>query len=182
MLSTFCVHISGSFFSTNADFCGCLGRPATGSHQEASSAYDSTPTHLSGDLKRAHVLMHVCPAMSRCLHSSKVAHQHRGTPLTQIRLQQNKPYLRQPSFGWGQVFRVRRNRGSCNRAALSMAPAEETLQATYPPPDHLKDAHVESREAYDKLYAQSLKDPEAFWGKIADEFHWHKRWSSPFHR
>ncbi|KAK9811421.1 hypothetical protein WJX72_003702 [[Myrmecia] bisecta] len=45
-----------------------------------------------------------------------------------------------------------------------------------------KGAHISSREQYDKLYRQSLDDPEAFWGDIAESFHWHKRWEKPFCR
>lgn len=53
----------------------------------------------------------------------------------------------------------------------------------YPPPPELaKRAHIPSREVYDKLYAQSLADPEAFWGNIAKDFYWKKHWDSPFTR
>ena len=31
---------------------------------------------------------------------------------------------------------------------------------------------VASREQYDALYARSLGDPAAFWGEIAEGFHW----------
>jgi acetyl-CoA synthetase len=37
-------------------------------------------------------------------------------------------------------------------------------------------AHIQSREQYDRMYRQSIDDPEAFWGKIAEEFHWFKKW------
>ncbi len=42
---------------------------------------------------------------------------------------------------------------------------------------------------YTEAYEQSLKDPDAFWGKIAEECHWYKKWdkvlddsNKPFYR
>jgi propionyl-CoA synthetase len=31
-------------------------------------------------------------------------------------------------------------------------------------------------KAYEEIYQRSLKDPEGFWGKIAEQFHWYKKW------
>ena len=28
---------------------------------------------------------------------------------------------------------------------------------------------------YKKMYEESINNPEAFWGKIAEEFHWEKK-------
>ena len=39
-----------------------------------------------------------------------------------------------------------------------------------------KQATVKSREEYDRLYQQSIEDPEGFWGKVAKELHWFKKW------
>ena len=39
-------------------------------------------------------------------------------------------------------------------------------------PSFAKDAHVKSAEEYDRLYAESVKDPEAFWGKVGAELSW----------
>ena len=53
----------------------------------------------------------------------------------------------------------------------------------YHPPDEIKKkAHVASLEEYKRLYKQSLYDPEAFWGRIAEQFDWKQRWQSPFSR
>ncbi|KAL0052720.1 hypothetical protein WJX82_006664 [Trebouxia sp. C0006] len=55
-----------------------------------------------------------------------------------------------------------------------------TLSALYPPPAELaKSAHIKSREQYDKLYKQSLEDPDTFWSEQAEAFHWTKRWKLP---
>jgi acetyl-CoA synthetase len=35
---------------------------------------------------------------------------------------------------------------------------------------------VKSYEEYKEAYAISVADPEQFWGKVADEFSWHRKW------
>lgn len=55
-----------------------------------------------------------------------------------------------------------------------------TLSALYPPPAEIvKHAHINSKEQYEKLYKQSLEDPDTFWSEQAEAFHWTKRWSLP---
>lgn len=34
---------------------------------------------------------------------------------------------------------------------------------------------VNSREEYEQLYKQSLADPAAFWGKLAQDYHWQQK-------
>ena len=34
--------------------------------------------------------------------------------------------------------------------------------------------------AYEKLYTQSLEDPEGFWAEIAEDVHWYKKWDKVF--
>ena len=51
-----------------------------------------------------------------------------------------------------------------------------------PPTDLARTAHVASREEYEKLYKQSLTEPDQFWGDIAEKFFWKKRWSIPLSR
>jgi acetyl-CoA synthetase len=38
------------------------------------------------------------------------------------------------------------------------------------------EAHIKSLEEYQKLHKQSIDDPEAFWGNVAEELHWFKKW------
>jgi len=45
-----------------------------------------------------------------------------------------------------------------------------------PPNDFVKNAYIKSLDEYGKMYEQSLKDPETFWGEIANEFQWQKKW------
>ena len=49
---------------------------------------------------------------------------------------------------------------------------------TYPPdPSFAAQAHVKSLAQYQAMYDESIDDPEAFWGRIADEFVWHEKWT-----
>jgi acetyl-CoA synthetase len=54
---------------------------------------------------------------------------------------------------------------------------EVATPAIAPSPAISRQAHVGSFEAYQKLYAESLKDPDAFWGKMARET---LSWFHPF--
>jgi len=36
--------------------------------------------------------------------------------------------------------------------------------------------HIASMEQYREMYDRSIKDPEGFWGEIAEDFHWFKKW------
>ncbi|HEX4485221.1 MAG TPA: acetate--CoA ligase [Terriglobales bacterium] len=37
-------------------------------------------------------------------------------------------------------------------------------------------AHIKSVEDYERIYAESINHPEKFWGSIAEELHWFKKW------
>ncbi len=37
-------------------------------------------------------------------------------------------------------------------------------------------AHINSMDQYRKMYEESINDPDAFWGKIAEDFTWFKKW------
>ncbi len=45
-----------------------------------------------------------------------------------------------------------------------------------PPQAFTEKAHIKSYEEYEKMYKESLEDPEGFWSKVADELHWYKKW------
>jgi acetyl-CoA synthetase len=46
-----------------------------------------------------------------------------------------------------------------------------------PPPEFSANAHIRSREDYDRIYRRSMDDPDGFWAEIASELHWFKPWS-----
>jgi acetyl-CoA synthetase len=58
-----------------------------------------------------------------------------------------------------------------------------------PPAAFVARAHLKSRAEYDRMYRESIENPEGFWGKVAEEFHWYKKWrrvlnadQAPFYR
>ena len=60
-----------------------------------------------------------------------------------------------------------------------MADIETLLRESrsFPPPAAFREkAHVSSNEDYERLYRESLEDPERFWGEAARELHWFKPW------
>jgi acetyl-CoA synthetase len=56
---------------------------------------------------------------------------------------------------------------------------ESTLEErrVFPPPaDFAAKARIGSRAEYDTLYRESIDNPEAFFGRMAGELHWFKKW------
>ncbi|HXE56020.1 MAG TPA: AMP-binding protein, partial [Tepidisphaeraceae bacterium] len=45
-----------------------------------------------------------------------------------------------------------------------------------PPAEFARRAHVKSRAEYDRLYQESIEQPEQFWGRMAEQLHWFKKW------
>ncbi|HEX4793166.1 MAG TPA: acetate--CoA ligase [Humisphaera sp.] len=45
-----------------------------------------------------------------------------------------------------------------------------------PPPEFSLRAAVKSMDEYRTLYRQSIDDPDAFWGKMAENLHWFRKW------
>ena len=49
----------------------------------------------------------------------------------------------------------------------------------FPPPvDFSASAHISSMEEYERLYAAADADPVSYWGEIAEQFHWFKKWDT----
>jgi len=45
-----------------------------------------------------------------------------------------------------------------------------------PPAEFSQHAHIKSRAEYDRIYKESVDEPEKFWARIAGELHWFKKW------
>ncbi|GMV06910.1 MAG: acetyl-coenzyme A synthetase [Gemmatimonadota bacterium] len=45
-----------------------------------------------------------------------------------------------------------------------------------PPAEFSARAWIKSLDQYKKMYERSIKDPEGFWGEVAEDFHWFKKW------
>jgi hypothetical protein len=40
------------------------------------------------------------------------------------------------------------------------------------PAPFAEQAHVKSLEEYERLYRESVEEPDKFWGRVANELHW----------
>ena len=87
----------------------------------------------------------------------------------------------------GKAFATKKSRPAAGGGAASRktgsapeTPSEEIEQLSREartfkvPKEFAAKAHVKSLAAYDKLYAESVRSPEKYWGKIANELHWFK--------
>jgi len=45
-----------------------------------------------------------------------------------------------------------------------------------PPAEFVERAYIKSLAQYQEMYQRSIEDPDGFWGEIAEEFHWFKKW------
>ena len=44
------------------------------------------------------------------------------------------------------------------------------------PSEFSQQAHIKSLEQYERIYKESIEEPEKFWGRIAGELHWFRKW------
>src|SRR5260370_8877427 len=44
-----------------------------------------------------------------------------------------------------------------------------------PSEEFRRGAHIKSAEDYERIYRESIEEPEKFWGRIAAELHWFKK-------
>ncbi len=60
--------------------------------------------------------------------------------------------------------------------------AEVTLKEIYKVPEKFRNkAYIKSRADYEKIWNESMKDPNAFWAKIAEEYvTWFKKWDKVY--
>jgi acetyl-CoA synthetase len=45
-----------------------------------------------------------------------------------------------------------------------------------PPDDFRRGAHLKSEADYERVYRESVEQAEQFWGRIAEELHWFRKW------
>jgi acetyl-CoA synthetase len=62
-------------------------------------------------------------------------------------------------------------------AQAASAGSDAPATKKYPPPAEVSaHAHIKSMAEYEALYARSIEDPEKFWGEVAGDFHFFKKW------
>ena len=52
------------------------------------------------------------------------------------------------------------------------------LRKFEPSPEFRQSAHIGSPEEYERIYRESVDHPEQFWGRIAEDLHWFRKWDS----
>src|SRR5579863_8363035 len=65
------------------------------------------------------------------------------------------------------------------KASISNTDIDSVLQEQrrFESPEHFRShAHIKSLEEYEHIYRESVEHPEKFWGRIAEELHWFKKW------
>jgi acetyl-CoA synthetase len=45
-----------------------------------------------------------------------------------------------------------------------------------PPPEFRRAAHIGSQQDYERIYRESVEQPEQFWARVAEELHWFRKW------
>jgi acetyl-CoA synthetase len=66
------------------------------------------------------------------------------------------------------------------QTAQQQTSIDSVLQETRkfePAPEFCAKAHIKSLEDYERIYKESIDDPEKFWGRVAKELHWFKPWN-----
>ena len=63
---------------------------------------------------------------------------------------------------------------TCKPAAS--IPFCKSSAASRRPPEFSQHAHIKSLAEYERLYKESIDDPDKFWSRIANELHWFKKW------
>jgi acetyl-CoA synthetase len=64
------------------------------------------------------------------------------------------------------------------QASTTTSPAVSEERIFEPPASVTERAHIKSMDQYREMYERSINDPEGFWGEVAEEFHWFKKWDS----
>jgi len=59
----------------------------------------------------------------------------------------------------------------------SMKKESRTFKA---PKSFSKNAYIKSEKEYDKIYKESIQNPEKFWAEKAEQLHWFKKWKTVF--
>jgi len=52
----------------------------------------------------------------------------------------------------------------------------EERRVFYPPEELSKKAYIKSLDEYQEIYQRSIEDPAAFWGEMAEQLDWYKKW------
>ena len=54
---------------------------------------------------------------------------------------------------------------------------KESIDLVHPPVSVSSNAHIGNMHAYLEQYKRSIEEPSDYWGEIAENFHWFKKWN-----
>jgi acetyl-CoA synthetase len=60
---------------------------------------------------------------------------------------------------------------------ISITSMMEEKRVFNPPQEFSKKAYIKSLDEYKKVYKRSVDDPEGFWGEMAQQLDWYKKWN-----
>src|SRR4030042_1285695 len=63
-----------------------------------------------------------------------------------------------------------------NEEEKSINSMMEEKRVFYPPEELSKKAYIKSLDEYKKIYQKSVDDPQKFWGEMAEQLDWFKKW------
>ncbi|HTP80560.1 MAG TPA: acetate--CoA ligase [Bacteroidota bacterium] len=64
-----------------------------------------------------------------------------------------------------------------NQVQSTITSVLQEVRLFKPRPQFSREAHIKSFAEYKSIYRRSMRDPEKFWGSIAEELDWFKRWT-----
>ena len=65
---------------------------------------------------------------------------------------------------------------SKEKIAKTITSMMEENRVFNPSPGVIRNAHIRSLDEYERIYKRSIDDPEAFWGELAEQLDWYKKW------
>jgi acetyl-CoA synthetase len=75
------------------------------------------------------------------------------------------------------------NHFSCARLQMPEVPIQNNIDSILNeqrkfecPKEFSENAHIKSLADYERIYRESVENPEKFWGEIGEELHWFKKW------
>jgi len=67
-------------------------------------------------------------------------------------------------------------RKSTTETAKTITSMMEEKRVFKPSKESRQKAYIKSLDGYKRIYEQSIEDPEGFWGELAEQIDWHKKW------
>jgi acetyl-CoA synthetase len=52
----------------------------------------------------------------------------------------------------------------------------EEARTFHPPAEFSRASYINSLDQYREMYDESIRDPESFWGRMAEDLHWFRKW------